>query len=447
MSLVTRREWLGGMAVTSATAPASGTQPNVIVIVMDDLGCHDLGYLGATDLKTPHIDAVANSGARFSNWYSNAPVCAPARASILTGRFPSNAGVPTNGRSLVGDAPTLGTVLKAGGYDTAAFGKWHLGSDDATCPNARGFDYFYGFHSGCVDFYSHRYYWGEPGVVNYHDLWRNRQEIFEDGAYLTERITEEATTWMARKRGGPFMAYVAYNAPHYPMHAPKAYLQRFSGLAPERQVYAAMIAAVDDGIGSIRRTLEQTGQWNNTLLFLLGDNGATTEKRAGVNQNYATAGDNGVFRGFKFSLFDGGHHVPGLMRWPHKIPSQLNTEPVMSMDILPTACRAAGVSVPAHVDGSEILSVVMSGARSPHESLFWSQGDQTAIRQGRWKLVSNGRDFGRSSEGGKALAGEDSVWLSDLATDPGERRNLRRFHPELVDQLLTRLERWKKTLR
>lgn len=439
----TRRQFL----FTTALAAAATTKPNVIVIVMDDLGCHDLGYLGAKDVKTPNIDALAKSGAYFTNWYSNAPVCAPARSSILTGRFPAKAGVPTNGKELAKDAKTIAEALKPAGYRTAAIGKWHLGSTNETSPNARGFEYFYGFHSGCVDFYSHRYYWGDAKSVNYHDLWSNREEIFEDGQYLTERITEESVAFINKNKGQPFFSYIAYNAPHYPMHAPAKYVARFAPLPVERRIYAAMISAVDDGIGAIRRALERNGQLENTLIFLLGDNGATVEKRAGLNQEFATAGDNGVFKGFKFSLFDGGHHVPACVSWPARIPKGGGVkELAMSMDIMPTVCNAAGVAIPAGVDGSDILPVLATGAKSPHDALYWFQAGQLAIRRGKWKLVMNGRLYDRRPDGAQPLKGEDSIWLSDLEADPGETKNLRRLHPNVVDELQTLAEKWRTTL-
>jgi arylsulfatase A-like enzyme len=447
MPNLSRRQVLAaGAAVTRAGAQSRPERPNVMVIVLDDLGCRDLGYLGAEDLKTPNIDALARGGAIFRNWYSNAPVCAPARASILSGRFPARAGVPTNGQRLTPGIPNLGASFKAAGYRTAAVGKWHLGGDDQSCPNAHGFDSFYGFHSGCIDFYSHRYYWGEPRTVNYHDLWRNRTEIFEDGRYFTGRITEETLDFLDKARGAPFCAYVAYNAPHYPMHAPENYLRRFSGLAPERRTYAAMVAAVDDGVGAIRDALARSGRLENTLIFFAGDNGATTEKRAGLNQEYATAGSNGVFRGFKFSLFDGGTHIPGLIHWPARVRPRTLPQVVQSMDILPTALAAAGLALPEGLDGSSLLPVLAADAPSPHPALFWTNQGQLAVRQGAWKLVIGGKLFDRRPEGNQALAGEDALFLSNLDEDPGEMRNLRRLHPNLVDELATLARQWEAAL-
>ncbi|MGH9674572.1 MAG: sulfatase-like hydrolase/transferase [Bryobacteraceae bacterium] len=429
---------------------AQGRRPNFIVICTDDQGGRDLGCFGATDLKTPHIDALAASGTRFTNWYSNAPVCAPSRAALMTGRYPVRAGVPSNGPFLPPSQRTTATLLKNAGYSTALVGKWHLGSNDESCPNAHGFEYFYGFHIGVVDFYSHRYYWGEPNRVNFHDLWRNRAEIFEDGQYLTEGITQESLRFIDANRARPFFLTVTYNAPHYPMHAPEKYTQRFPELAPERRMYAAMLAGVDDGVGEIRAALKRHGLLENTLIFWIVDNGATTEARAGLEQKPATAGDNGTYRGFKFSLFDGGMHVPAIMSWPGAIRAgQVNREIVMTMDILPTICAAAGVRQPdGHtVDGRDILGVARGEAKSPHDAIFWEQGGQLAARRGRWKLVLNGQVWDRTPEGRKPLQGEDAVFLSDLEADPGETKNLRRAHPEIVDDLTGRIHRWREDVR
>lgn len=446
-----RREVLAGLSVagvaaSSAEAAAAG-KPNFVVILMDDLGVYDLGCLGAKDLKTPNIDALVKSGARFANWCSNAPVCAPARASLMTGRYPIRAGMPANGLNLPVTEKLIPELLKPAGYKTAAVGKWHLGDSPETVPNAKGFDYYYGFHSGCVDYYSHRYYWGEPRIPNYHDLWRNREEIFEDGQYLTERLAQESVKFIREAKGQPFFLYAAFNAVHYPMHAPKKYLERFPGLEPERQMYAAMLSAADDGVGEIVRAIEETGQRGNTLIFFLGDNGATTEARAGLGGKPATAGSNGPFRGFKFSLFDGGMHVPGAMSWPGRIPAgQTIEEIVMTADILPTICGAAGVAVPGDrtIDGRDAMGVAAKGARSAHGEVFWANGKQLAVRRGYWKLVINGITYDRTEEGKKPLTGDDAMFLANLKDDPGETKNLRHLHPELVDELASLVHKWRR---
>lgn len=451
MAQLTRREVLGSAAAALGmpaflSGQTRAEKPNVLVVVLDDLGSADLGFLGAADLKTPHLDALAAKSAVFTNWYSNAPVCAPSRASIQSGRYPARAGVPNNGGELTPGLPCLGSAFKQAGYGTAVIGKWHLGLQENTVPNAHGYDYFYGHLNGCIDFYSHRFYWGEPRRANFHDLWRNRTEIFEDGQYFTERIGDEAVAFLDRHRGKPFCGYFAFNAPHYPMHAPEKYVQRFDHLPQERRIYAAMIAAVDDAIGRIREALVRNGQFENTLLFFVGDNGATTEKRAGLNQEYATAGSNAPFRGFKFSLFDGGMHVPAFIHWPGKIQARKISTVVQSMDILPTALSAAGIALPSGLDGASLLPTLFEDAPSPHREIFWTNQDQLAIRRGPWKLVINGRDYNRDPKGWEPLTGDDAMFLSNLEEDPGESKNLRRANPKLVDELATAAQRWQDSL-
>jgi arylsulfatase A-like enzyme len=451
---ISRRTLLAGaLAATELTARmeananADGGKPNVIVILFDDLGLHDLGFLGASDLKTPNIDRLAAEGTRFTNWYSNAPVCAPARSTLMTGRCPIRAGVGRNGNPLPPTEKTIASVLKGAGYATALTGKWHLGSTPETVPNAHGFDYYYGFHEGCVDYYSHRFYWGEPRRPNFHDLWRNRDEIFEDGQYLTERIGDEAVKFVAAQQNRPFFLYAAFNAVHYPMHAPRKYVERFPNLPKERQMYASMLSAADDAVGRIVEAVEKAGQRENTLIFLLGDNGATTEKRAGLNNEYATAGSNAPFRGYKFSTFDGGMHVPALMHWPGHVPAgKVNQEIVMTGDIFPTVCGLTGAAVPQDrtIDGRDIWPVVTKSGPSPHEYICWSEGPQLAIRRGDWKLVLNGVTHAGTPDGNKPLTGDDAVFLSNLKDDPGEQHNLRHEHPEIADQLQTLVHEWRK---
>lgn len=448
--MVSRRDLL-----TSATAAAihasaqtrGARKPNFIIFLADDLGCHDLGALGAPDLKTPHIDALATSGVRFTNWYAAAPVCAPSRAALLTGRYSIRAGVPDNGPPLRPSEKTIASLLKPAGYATGIFGKWHLGDTPETVPNSHGFDRFVGFHSGCFDYYSHRYYWGEranPPIVNYHDLWRNRTEIFEDGTYSTELFAREAAQFIRENRANPLFLYVPFNGVHYPMHAPRKYVERFPDLDPERRMYAAMLSAVDDGVGQVMRALAEAQLTANTLVFFTGDNGATREARAGLNQQAAKAGDNRPFRGNKFSAFDGGMHVPMIMNWPGVIPKGLMRQIGNHVDLLPTICAAAGVPLPRDrtLDGFDALPMAASGAASKHDAIYWSSGGQLAVRRGNWKLVKGGKTFDGTAEGNKALEGDDALFLSNVEEDPGESKNLRHENPAMADELLTMAEKW-----
>jgi len=435
----------GAAAVSGANAAAATRPPNFVLFLADDLGCHDIGAWGAGDLKTPHIDALAAGGARFTDWYAAAPVCAPSRASVLTGRYPIRAGVPDNGPPLRPSERTIASLLKPAGYATGIFGKWHLGSTAETVPNAHGFDRFVGFHSGCIDYYSHRYYWGEPRQVNYHDLWRDRTEVFEDGQYATELFAREAAQFVRDNRANPFFLYVPFNGVHYPMHAPRKYLERFPNLEPERATYAAMLAAVDDGVGQVVRALRELRLLENTLVLFSADNGATREARAGLGGRPATAGNNAPFRGNKFSAFDGGMHVPMVMSWPGTIPKgQVLRQMGNHVDILPTLSKAAGVAAPNDrtLDGFDALPLAVSKARSNHDAIFWSSGGQLAVRRGQWKLVKDGKVFDGTPAGNQPLAGDDALFLSNLEDDPGESRNLRHQYPALVDELATIAQKW-----
>jgi arylsulfatase A-like enzyme len=233
------------------------------------------------------------------------------------------------------------------------------------------------------------------------------------------------------------------------MHAPKKYLERFADLPFERRVYAAMIAAVDDGIGAVTRELDRLGLAEDTLIFFVGDNGATTEPRAGLGGKAATAGRNGPYRGYKFSLFDGGMHVPGIMRWKGHLPEgAVDREICMSMDVLPTIAQIAGAKLPRDykVDGQDILSVAEGKVRSPHAAIFWTQGDQLAVRRGKYKLVINGFTAEDWPAGRQPLTGDDAMFLSDLDADPGETKNIRSLHPNIVDELSTLAHQWKQSM-
>ncbi|MBI3281062.1 MAG: sulfatase-like hydrolase/transferase [Acidobacteria bacterium] len=438
--MLSRRE-LFGAAAAAGLASAQQKQPNFVLMMADDLGYADLGCTGSEYVKTPHLDALAKSGSRFTNWYSNAPVCAPSRSALLTGKYPQRAGVATNGRELAQTHKTIASVLKPRGYATALTGKWHLGYGPETVPNAHGFDEFFGFQSGCVDYFSHRYYWGEPRRVNYHDLWRNRTEIFEDGQYLTELLAREAVSFIERQHSRPFFLYLPFNAAHYPMHAPQKYTDRFRGLPLERQVHAAMIAAADDVVGKVVATIEKHGLRENTFMLFTADNGMTREPRAGLNQNPPEAGSNKPFRGFKFSLFDGGMHVPMIMSWPGTIPAGVvNAAVGAHMDIMPTICAAAGAPPPDGIDGKSVLPVASKRAASPHDFVFWENGRQRAVRHGNWKLVLNGILYDGHNR--TPLEGDDAVFLSNLENDPGESKNVAKANPELVERLKAAIEEW-----
>lgn len=428
-------------------------KPNFILIMTDDQGYGDLSCMGSQDFVTPNIDSLAQTGARFTNWYSGSPVCSPSRASLLTGRYPGNAGVRAilaghrKASGLTPKVPTIATALKEQGYKTSLVGKWHLGLKEECRPNQNGFDDFYGFMAGCVDYYSHIFYWGmaDGHTDPTHDLWENDKEVRENGHYMTELITEKAVESIREhtKKDEPFLLYVGYNAPHYPMHAPEKYMQRFAHLPWDRQVMAAMISAVDDGVGAILDELKRCGQYENTCVFFQSDNGPSRESRNwldGTPDPYY-GGQTGGFKGHKYSLFEGGVRVPGIFSWPGAIPGgQVIDEPCAAMDVFPTVlARAGGSPADYELDGADIWDVLTQGGKSPHEDMFWEMDGQTAVRHGPYKLVLNGT----------LVEGEpvqDPVFLSDLDKDPGETHNLAGELPELTAELTEKAQAWRKAL-
>lgn len=424
------------------------SKPNFIVIYADDLGYGDLGCYGSDVIKTPHLDRLASEGVQFTQWYSSSPVCSPSRAGLLTGRYPARAGITQiirGKRGTPGLPPTevtLATALKTVGYNTAIFGKWHLGSKAENHPNAHGFDEFFGFMAGAIDYYSHIYYYGaENGVNPAHDLWHNDKEIWWNGRYLTELITEKAVEFIGNSSEAPFFLYLPYNAPHWPMHAPKEYVDRFRGLPPDRRIMASMIAAMDDGVGEIVAALKQAGKYEDTLIFFSSDNGPSTEQRNWLdgNEDLYYGGSAGIFKGHKYSLFEGGVREPAMLTYPKRVaPGQVCDEPAIMLDVFPTLLKLAGgeIGPDRPVDGFDILPLALEAEqKSPHTQIFWEYNGQLAVREGNWKLVLNGKlDFSRDAD--------DPIYLCDLENDPGERTNLKAQYPEIVTRLTQVVETW-----
>lgn len=422
-------------------------RPNVVMVLTDDQGYGDLGCMGSADLKTPRLDALAGKGVLFSSMYAASPVCSPSRAGLLTGRYPGNAGVRAilaghrKASGLTPKAPTLAAALKKEGYVTGLCGKWHLGLKPECRPNANGFDEFSGFLAGCLDYYSHIFYYGmsDGGFNPTHDLWENDDEVWANGEYLTERITRKSVDFIRRHREEPFFLFVAYNAPHYPMHAPQKYLDRFPDLPWDRRIMAAMLSAVDDGVGEIADTLEELGLTDDTIFYFQSDNGPSRESRNwldGTEDPYY-GGTAGGFAGHKFSLFEGGIRVPALLSWGKRIKPRTVNDPCIAVDIFPTVLEACGGDPAAYeLDGQSLLDLLLKGEEAAHDSLFWEMEEQTAVRRGRYKLVLNGRL--EESEPPRA-----PVFLADLEADPGETHNLADDLPELCRELTDEAVAWR----
>jgi arylsulfatase A-like enzyme len=412
------------------------TRPNFIVFLTDDQGYGDLSCMGATDFRTPHLDRLAAGGVRFTNWYSNSPVCSPSRASLLTGRCPGNAGVRAilaghrTATGLPQEVPTIAAALRKLGYETYMSGKWHLGVAPGSRPEDHGFDHWFGFLAGCIDYYSH-----------------NGEETWHNGEYFTDLATRRAIAYLraAAKADKPFFLYVPFNAPHYPMHAPREHMDRFAHLPWDRQVMAAMLSAVDDGVGAIVAEVERLGLADSTCTIFTSDNGPSRESRNWLDGTLDPyyGGTTGKLKGHKFSLYDGGIREPGILHWPGRVAGDrvLDT-PVASMDVFPTILAAAGGD-PAdyELDGCDILPHVADpGAPGlPERDLLWEMNDQTAIRRGRWKLVLNGRLV-------EGTPPEDDVHLADIVADPAEAANLAADHPNVVADLRAAAETWRAAI-
>jgi len=459
MSVSPRRDFLrilsagATAAAAAAQSAAPARKPNFLVIVTDDHGIGDVGCFGNPEVRTPNLDRLARSGVRFTQWYANAPVCSASRAAIMTGKYPDRAGVkgalPSEPSwdipGLRQGETTLPGLLRNLGYRTAAFGKWHLGSAPASRPMAQGFDQFFGWYSGWLDAFSHRYYQlgRSPGKI-FHDLWRNETEVFEEPAYMSELLGREARAFLSQQTPGkPFFQYVAFGAPHYSMMAPKKYLDRFpAGMERDRRMHLAMVAAVDDAVGSLLDQLKQQGLENDTVVWFQADNGATREQRASSDGKPYHGGSNGPYRGYKLGLFDGGMHVPAILRAPGFLKAgEVWDRPFVSMDLLPTFLAMAdpGSKAPGGIDGQNILPV-MRGEKSALEFLFWSHEKQRAVRQGDWKLIVNPPQFP-----GEPVP--DKFWLSNLEADRSEKKNLAPQEPGRVKEMLEKLRAWERDVK
>lgn len=418
---------------------ADTARPNIIFVLVDDMGYADLGCMGAKDIRTPHIDRLASEGLRFTDFYANAPVCTPTRTAFITGRWQQRLGLEwamgftaeqyrrVDGKwveepdklalGLPASETTIAELLKKAGYATGAFGKWHLGYKDEYNPTRHGFDEYFGVLLGHVDYYRYSYFDGTYAL-------RDGETPVKTEGYLTDLINQRAVEFVRKHAKEPFFVYVPYNAVHWPFQPPgrpSPALTKENAYDGDRQNYAAMLEKVDEGVGMLLAELQKHAILDNTLFVLSSDNGG---------ERFS---DNSPLFNHKQTLWEGGIRVPCVMRWPAKLPrGQVVHQPAITMDLTATFLAAAGVAVPADrpVDGINLLPI-LTGQEPPRERTFcWrvnrSNRQMKAIRHGDWKYV------------------QDSAveMLFNLADDISERRDLAFRHPDVLSDLKARLKAW-----
>lgn len=418
--------------------------PNVVVIMADDLGYGDVSappFGGWID--TPHLTRMAEEGMRLTDFHAGGPVCSPTRASLLTARYQQRAGIPgviyaardaNRHHGLHETEFTFAELAKKAGYATGMFGKWHLGYRKQYNPRHHGFDQFRGYVSGNVDYISH------VDGIGVHDWWRDTTRIEEEG-YTTHLINEHATQFIENHREEPFCLYIAHEAPHWPYQAPDDSPIRQAGgektrtppratddTAYVRSRYRRMVKVMDEGVGRVLSTLKRLDLAENTLVLFFSDNGP--------RKPYGAAGP---LRGWKGSLLEGGHRVPAFAWWPgHVDPGSQSSALTSTLDVLPTIGDLLGADPPAGhtIDGRSLLPVLLENASFENRQMFWAYRDQQAMREGPWKLVRNvvNANVDQTIEEERALFRLDE--------DLGERDNLADQYPDRVERMTEALEAW-----
>ncbi|MDA0590042.1 MAG: sulfatase-like hydrolase/transferase [Planctomycetota bacterium] len=428
------------LAGSAANDLSAAKRPNVILIYTDDQGTIDANCYGAKDLITPTIDGLAATGVRFTQFYAAAPVCSPSRAAVLTGRVPQRAGVPGNVSSAPGnhgmptEQMTIAEMMKADGYRTGHVGKWHLGYTPETMPNGQGFDSSFGHMGGCIDNFSHFFYWNGP---NRHDLWENGHEVWRDGQYFPALMVEQGRRFIEANKDEPFFLYFAINLPHYPLQGTDKWREKYKNLPAPRRMYAAFVSSMDEAIGELLGKLDELKLREDTIVIFQSDHGHSTEDRT-----FGGGGSAGPYRGAKFSLFEGGIRVPAIISWPGRLPEgEVRDKLCVACDWLPTIADLCGVELPKRkLDGVSIVPVIKSAeAKTPHETFHWQTGrDSWAVRSGDWKLLGNPRDTSNKAP----LGPNDKLFLVNLAKDHTEMKNLASDNPDVVMRLQKQHDEW-----
>jgi arylsulfatase A-like enzyme len=425
------------LLTTSAplVSAAESKQPNIVYFLVDDLGREDCGFMGGEEISTPHIDKLAAAGAKLDAYYVQ-PLCSPTRAAFLTGRYPMRHGLqvgvvkPWAKHGLPLDERTIADDLRAAGYATGIFGKWHLGHfAPEYLPLQRGFTRQYGHYNGALDYFTHEREGGWD--------WHKDDKVNRDQGYATTLIGENAAQFVSDNAGKkPFFLYVPFNAVHSPYQPPKGGVDAYPNLTGQRRNYAAMLTATDDAIGAVVAAVEKAGLSDNTLFIFSSDNGGPDPGRIT---------DNGAYRGGKGGLYEGGVRVAAFATWNGRIPAGSTvTEPMHIVDWRPTLQKLCGAA-PAGalpVDGLDVWPTLSAGAKSPHEVILLNTTPEVgAVRAGDWKLIAkHNAPRGRRNAGRRRR--DPAVELFDLRNDPHETTNLAAKHPEKVEELRQRLAKF-----
>ncbi len=409
---------------------AAERKPNILVIVGDDMGYGDVGFQQCKDIPTPNLDALAASGVRFTNGYVSGPYCSPTRAGLLTGRYQTRFGHefnPGGGDGLPLTETTLPDHLKTGGYVTGAVGKWHLGSDEARHPQKRGFDEFFGFLAG-----AHSYF-DAGGIMR-------GIEPVKELDYTTDAFGREAAAFIDRHKTQPWFLYLAFNAVHTPMHATDDRLAKLPDVQDKRrQTYDAMMLAMDDAVGVVRKKLAELGLEKDTLVTFISDNGGPTMKGVTVNGSR-----NEPLRGSKRTTLEGGIRVPFVVSWPGHVKPGVFDQLAIQLDLHATALAAAGIEPRSEwkLEGVNLLPF-LSGktAGTPHGALYWRFGGQMAIRSGDFKLVRYDSNADTQSGGREPVT---AAKLYNLREDIHEDKDLAAAMPDKMKELQARWDEWNK---
>ena len=421
--------------LSSITFAIEPSRPNIVFILADDLGWGDVGWHGS-EIKTPHLDKLANAGARLESFYAQ-PVCSPTRAALLTGRYPIRHGLQTGvvrpwaQYGLPLEEQTLAEGLKSAGYATAIVGKWHLGHfRPEYLPTRRGFDHQYGHYNGAIDYNTH----DRDGGFD----WHRDDKVNRDEGYSTHLIADESVRIVEKYAGKqPFFLYVPFNAVHSPHQVPASYMEAYGNLKGERRNYAGMLAALDEAVGKIVTAVEQAGVREQTLFVFSSDNG-------GPQPGVITS--NGNLRAGKSTHYEGGVRVAAFATWDGKIPAGSSvSEPLHMVDWYPTLLNLVGAKVVQKLplDGLDAWATLTEGKPSPHtEILLNATPHSGAIRSGNWKLVINGAKSTAGFDGPEAVdSANESLELFDLLADVSEKMDLKAQHPDTAAALL---KRWKE---